>query len=114
MSHNPQFSISRAPLPTRFLSTCRSCSSHIAVGDLRMQIAYPTKLILYKERTGSPSFFVHFNCFLSAPVNYVQEGSETWTKIESACEPYKVDIKTLKGLEKFSKEERNEIEGKFK
>ena len=78
-----------------------------------MQIAYPTKLILYKERTGSPSFFVHFNCFLSAPVNYVQEGSEAWTKIEP-CDPFQIDPKTLKGLEKFSKEERNEIEGKFK
>jgi len=76
-----------------------------------MQIAYPTKLLQFKLRTGTPSFFLHFNCFLSAPLKYVQEGPDAWKKWEP-CE-YVVDVKTLKGLEMFSNDERKDFESKL-
>ena len=113
MSHLPQFTISKAPRPTKHLAICRSCTNAIAVGVVRMQIAYPTKLLVFKLRTVTPSFFLHFNCFLSAPVKYVQEGPDAWKKWEPCDVPYAVDVKGLKGLEKFSNDERKEIEGKL-
>ena len=111
MSHLPQITISKAPKPTKSLSMCRSCSTHIQVGKLRMQVSYPTKMVMYHERTGTPSLFLHLECFLHSPVTYVEEGRDAWKKWES-CDPYQV--KTLLGLETFSNDERKEIEGKFK
>jgi len=111
MSHLPQFTISKAPKPTKSLSMCRSCSTHIQVGEKRIQVSYPTKFVHYHERTGSPSFFLHLGCFVRSPVGYIQEGRDAWKKWES-CDPYQV--KSLTGIETFSKDERKEIEGKFK
>ena len=70
----PQISVDRSEKT----STCRSCSRSIAAETPRVKIAYPQVVIKYVERTGSPSFFMHLECFRDCPVDYIKDGPHPW------------------------------------
>ena len=82
-------------------STCRSCEGYIEKGEHRVQIAYPSKIIEFHERTGSVSFFMHPFCFLSRPVDYVKTGPNAWREWRTCNKP---------NYYRISNEDRVEIE----
>lgn len=70
----PQISVGRSEK----VSTCRSCSRPISADTPRVKIAYPQVIIKYVERTGTPSFFMHLECFRDRPVDYIKDGPHPW------------------------------------
>jgi hypothetical protein len=107
-NYKPHFKIDIAPIPGQKFSTCRSCNCKIREGCYRINISYPTKIIKYKERVGSPSFFLHLDCFADSPVDYIKTGKHSWRKWE-LCERYQ-EFDKESCLERFNEEERKEIE----
>jgi hypothetical protein len=73
-AHDPKISFERSAK----VSTCRSCSRPILVEQTRVKIAYPLITVQYAERSGSPSFFMHLECFRDRPVDYVKDGAHPW------------------------------------
>lgn len=92
MQHLPQFTMSRAQSAGN-QGTCRSCDQSIAAGEVRVKIEYPTKLVIYATRTGSPSFYIHLDCLVENPVDYVKSGVKAWKSWTSIS---KFEIKTIK------------------
>lgn len=78
-------------------STCRSCNRTILAERTRLKIAYPKVTVQYAERTGSPSFFMHLECFRDRPVDYVKDGANAWKSWRSIAR-FAYDMSQVGGL----------------
>lgn len=94
----PEFRMDRAcGLVNGKFSVCRSCLEGIASGDVRIKISYPEQIVQYATRSGFPSYFLHIECFINQPVDYIKQGRTAW-KTWEPCPPFvlskiKIDAK---------------------
>lgn len=106
--HLPYFTVTRTPKIKRKCAQCRSCNKDIEFDEVRIQVAYPTKVVCYEERKGSPSFFVHLDCFIDSPMDYEKSGKRAWKDVIE-CDPFKMNEKNLLISGDFSKDSCEEI-----
>ena len=111
--HLPYFTITRTPHKRKQFARCRCCNEDIEFDTFRIQVAYPTKEVFYTERKGSPSFFVHLDCFVESPMDYQKSGKGAWKDVIK-CDPFKINEKNLSISGHFSKESCAEIQERLK
>ncbi len=101
--HLPYFTITRAPHKRRQFARCRCCNEDIEFDKVRIQVSYPTKEVVYAERKGFPSFFVHLDCFVESPIDYEKSGKRAWKGLMK-CDPFKINENNLSISGDFSEE----------